>query len=130
MKKLAIILLGILVLGTSACRKVTQEYYTIPNKTIFAKINSWTTNDGGRTYSATVDMPEINETAYDLDGILVYGTFEDGEDEPIPQVYNGFAYNFAVGVGYIVIKVQSVDLTPFPPPPALPIKMVLLPSEE
>lgn len=131
MKKLAIVLLGILVLGTSSCRKVTEEYYTIPNKTIYDVVqeNEWITNDGGVTYSFSIPLAEINQNVYDLDGILVYGTFVDGEDEPIPNVFEGISYTYAVRVGAIIIKVQSTDLGEINRPGALPVKIVLIPSE-
>ena len=129
MKKF-IIILSVIAIVTTSCKKVTEQYYTTPNKTIFASINSWSTADGGFTYTATVNMPEINAAAYDLDATLVYGTFEDGEDEPIPQVFNGIAYNYAVRVGSITIKVQSSDYTKINPPSALPIKIVLIASQE
>lgn len=133
MKKLMIIIGGIIILSTSACRKVTEEYYTyVPNKTVFKNItaNQWVSSDNNATYTATISVPEINAVAYDLDATLVYGTFVDGEDEPIPQVFNGVSYHYVVRTGSITIKVQSSDFKPLSTRPgALPIKIVLIASE-
>ncbi len=132
MKQLIILFAGVILLGTTACRKVTENYYTTPNKTIYDVIeaNEWRTDDGGKTYYFSIPMPEINQVAYDLDGTLVYGSFVDGEDEPIPSVYGGYTYTYVVKVGQIIVKVQSTDLTVIPVPPMLPVKIVLIASEE
>lgn len=132
MKKLMILFAGVILIGTSACRKVTENYYTTPNKTIYDIIQEeeWRTDDGGETYYFSIPMPEINQAAYDLDGTLVYGSFVDGEDEPIPSVYGGYTYTYVVKVGQIIIKVQSTQLGVIPSPPTLPIKVVLIASEE
>lgn len=132
MKQLIILFAGVILLGTTACRKVTENYYTTPNRTIYDVIdaNEWISDDGGETYYFSIPMPEINQAAYDLDGTLVYGTFVDGEDEPIPSVYGGLTYTYVVKVGAIIVKVQSTELGVIDPPPGLPIKIVLIPSEE
>lgn len=132
MKQLIILFAGVILLGTTACRKVTENYYTTPNKTIYDVIqeDEWRTDDGGKTFYFSVPMPEINQAAYDLDGTLVYGTFVDGEDEPIPSVYGGLTYTYVVKVGAIIIKVQSTELGVINRPPGLPVKVVLIASEE
>lgn len=132
MKQLIILFAGMILLGTTACRKVTENYYTTPNKTIYDVIeaNEWTTLDGGVTYTASIAMPEINQTVYDLDGTLVYGTFVDGEDEPIPNVFEGISYTYAVKVGAIIIKVQGTNVGVIGRPGALPVKVVLIESAE
>lgn len=143
MKKLSILILGFMILGVSACRKVTNEYYTTPNQTIYVNVSAsdWvksTNNNGDETYSA--DIPFTNTDLYQngFDGVLVYLSFDGNANntnntyEPIPQTYEGLAYSYFVTQQKITIQIQnSTGTGTFTNAPgAVKAKIVMIPSEE
>lgn len=134
MKKLSILILGLMILGVSACRKVTNEYYTTPNQTIYDTLNPdrWTTSDGGVTYSATISFIDTDVYQNDLDGVFAYLMFENNTYDPIPQTYDGFSYSYKVTNQEIVLRIQnsSGSGTIFPPDTPLKAKIVMVVSEE
>ena len=77
-----------------------------------------------------LEKMDFQAVLFDLDGTLVYGTFVDGEDEPIPNVFEGISYTYAVKVGAIIIKVQGTNVGVIGRPGALPIQVVLIESAE
>lgn len=133
MKKLSLFIIGLMILGVSACRKVTNEYYTTPNQTIYETLaaNRWTTNDGGVTYSATIDFVDGDIYQNNFDGIFVFLKFENDTYEPIPQTFEGFSYSYKVTNQRITIRVQdSGGTATFNAPGAVEAKIVMIPSEE
>ena len=140
MKKFSILILGLMILGVSACRKVTNEYYTTPNQTIYETLDAsrWTTNDGGITYSASIDFLNSDIYQNDFDGVLVYIDFANNSNdlnstyEPIPQTYDGFSYSYIVTQQRITIQIQnsSGGGTINPPSAATKVKVVMIPSAQ
>ncbi len=133
MKKLAILILGIMVLGVSACRKVTEQYYTTPNQTVFYDLNasSWSTTNGGRTYSANLSFFQGDIYQNEFDGILVYISFGDNVYEPVPQTYDGIAYGYTVNNQKITLEIQNSDGTgTITPPGSIRAKVVFIPSQK
>lgn len=126
--KRPILLFALFVLVLSAGCKKEQ---IVPNRTILTTLNSgnWIKLDGGRSYSASINMPEINNYFNDYGGILVYVSFETGTYEQIPQVYNGVSYSYLTRSGQIVIEIQSSDgLAVVTPPGSVKVKIVLIES--
>lgn len=142
MKKFSILILGLMILGVSACRKVTNEYYTTPNQTIYTTLtaDSWvrsTNNNGDETYSADVKFYDTDIYQNGFDGVLVYLSFDgktndvDNTFEPIPQTYDGFAYSYIVTQQKITIQVQnSTGIGGFGAPGAVKVKIVMIPSDK
>ncbi len=142
MKKISILIIGLMILGVSACRKVTNEYYTTPNQTIFTTVaaNSWvkSTNGADETYSA--DIPFANTDIYQngFDGVLVYLSYDGGTDntnstwEPISQTYEGLSYRYVVTQQKITIQVQPSSGTGAftNPPGSVRAKVVMILSEQ
>jgi hypothetical protein len=127
MKK-PILLFALFVLVLSAGCKKEQ---IVPNRTILTTLNSgnWIKLDGGRSYSASINMPEIDNYFNDYGGVLVYVSFETGTYEQIPQVYNGVSYSYLTRSGQIVIEIQSSDgLAVVTPPGSVKVKIVLIES--
>ena len=127
MKK-PILLFALFVLVLSAGCKKEQ---IVPNRTILTTLNSgnWIKLDGGRSYSASINMPEIDNYFNDHGGVLVYVSFETGTYEQIPQVYNGVSYSYLTRSGQIVIEIQSSDgLAVVTPPGSVKVKIVLIES--
>lgn len=134
MKKLSVLILGLMILGVSACRKVTNEYYTIPNQTVYENLepNGWTTTDGGITYSATINFLNTDIYQNDFDGVLVYLSFGGNIFEPIPQTYDGFSYSYTVTQERITIQIQNSSGSGIinPPSSTIEAKIIMIPSEE
>lgn len=118
--------MSIFLLG-SGCKKE----YIVPNRTIFATLNpgNWTKLNGGRSYTASINMPEIDKNFNDYGGVLVYISFDSGIYEQIPQVYNGVSYSYLTRSGQIVLEIQSSDgIGTVTPPGSVKVKIVLIQS--
>jgi len=125
-KTILLLVLFVLVMG-SACKKEQ----IVPNRTILTTLNpgSWIKLNGGKSYTASIDMPEIDNYFNDYGGVLVYVSFETGTYEQIPQVYNGVSYSYVTRSGQIVIEIQSSDgQAIISPPGSLKVKIVLIES--
>ncbi len=127
MKRSLIFMCLSLVLVAAGCKKEM----VVPNRTIITTLNSgsWVQNDGGRTYTAAIDMPEIDNYFNDHGGVLVYISFDNGTYEQVPQVYNGVSYSYITRSGQIVMEIQSSDgLGTVTPPGTVKVKIVLIDS--
>ncbi|MEJ7780017.1 MAG: hypothetical protein WKF68_10535 [Daejeonella sp.] len=116
-----------LILFAAGCKKET----IVPNRTIIITLNTgrWIQVNGGRTYTASIDMPEIDNYFNDHGGVLVYISFENGTYEQVPQVYNGVSYSYVTRSGQIVMEIQSSDGTgTVTPPGTVRVKIVLIES--
>ncbi len=129
MKRILSIIGCVIVLAASSC---TKKYITPnPNQTIqfTVKSGAWTTADGGKTYSATLDAPEIDSYFNDHGGVLVYFSFTDGVYEQVPEVYQGIAYSYTHNKGSLALYAQSSDgITPIAAPDDTVVKLVLIES--
>jgi len=129
MKKIHLLLLMLpLVTLLSSCEK---KEYIVPNRTIITELRpgNWITSDNGRTYSAAIDMPEIDNYFNERGGVLLYVSFGSQTYEQLPQVYNGVAYSYSTQPGQIVIDIQSSDgIEVINPPGSMTIKIVLIES--
>lgn len=127
MKKPIILFALLLLVFSSGCKKEQ----IVPNRTIHTTLNAgnWIKLDGGRSYTASISMPEIDNYFNDYGGVLVYVSFESGSYEQIPQVYNGVAYSYLTRSGQIVIEIQSSDgIGTISPPGSVKLKIVLIES--
>ena len=103
----------------------------MPNRTIITTLNSvnWVQNSGGRTYTATINMPEIDNYFNDHGAVLVYISFENGTYEQVPQVYNGVSCSYITRTGQIILEIQSSSgLGTVTPPGTVKVKIVLIKS--
>lgn len=103
----------------------------MPNRTIITTLSSgsWVQSNGGRTYTAAIDMPEIDNYFNDHGGVLVYISFDSGTYEQVPQVYNGVSYSYITRTGQIVLEIQSSDgIGTVTPPGTVKVKIVLIDS--
>jgi hypothetical protein len=124
-KLLSILCVSIIALTAASCKKET--IVTPGALPIFAKANNWASTDGGKTYSADVSVPEIDDY-YDRNGaVLVYNDLGNGEYEALPSVYGGITYRFTYTGGHVYLDAQNSDgnsVTPLPP--TLNLKIVLV----
>ncbi len=118
-----------LLIFSAGCKKEM----IVPNRTIITTLNSgnWTQSNGGRTYTAAIDMPEIDNYFNENGGVLLYISFDNGGTyEAVPQVYNGVSYSYLTRPGQIVIEIQSSDgVGTVTPPGTVRVKIVLIESE-
>ncbi len=127
MKRSLIFICLSLIVFAAGCKKES----IVPNRTIITTLNSgsWIPVNGGRTYTASIDMPEIDNYFNDHGAVLVYISFENGTYEQIPQVYNGVSYSYVTRTGQIVIEIQSSDgIGTVTPPGTVRVKIVLIES--
>jgi len=125
-KSLFLFAMSIMLLG-AGCKKE----YIVPNRTIFATLSpgNWIKLDGGRSYTASISMPEISNNFNEYGAVLVYISFENGVYEQIPQVYNGVSYSYVSRSGKIVLEIQSSDgLGTVTPPGSVKVKIILIES--
>jgi hypothetical protein len=121
-KSVFLFAMSIMLLG-AGCKKE----YIVPNRTIFATLNpgNWIKLDGGRSYTASINMPEIDNNFNDYGGVLVYISFDNGTYE----VYNGVSYSYLTRSGQIVLEIQSSDgIGTVTPPGSVKVKIVLIES--
>ncbi len=133
MKKLLFLFLGVSILGVSACRKVTEQYYTTPNQTVYYTIaaSSWTTGDGGKTFTADLSFKSGDIYQNDFDGVLVYVSFGNSIYEPVPQTYDGISYSYDVDNSLVRLRIQNSDGGgTINPPGVISAKLVLIPSQQ
>ncbi len=135
MKKILLLIAGIGILGISSCKKeVIENYYTVPNKTIYADrvTSDWTAYDGGKTYTATIPLFDSDNYYNEYDGILVFASYDNGSTyEQIPTTYQGISYSYAVTNSQVIIDIQTPNFdVAVTPPGSVKFKVVLIPSEE
>lgn len=127
MKRSLIFICLSLIIFIAGCKKEM----IVPNRTIITTLNSvnWVQNSGGRTYTATINMPEIDNYFNDHGAVLVYISFENGTYEQVPQVYNGVSYSYITRTGQIILEIQSSSgLGTVTPPGTVKVKIVLIKS--
>jgi len=132
MKKLTILMLCIATLGLASCKKDTIVQ---PNNAILTVVkdistNAWVLSNDGKTFSADISIPEIDQYHVDNEGTLVYISYNSGASYiALPFVYNVDAYSFEVYKGGVSIDVQSSDYqatTPIKPSSTVRVKIVLV----
>ena len=127
MKRSLIFICLSLITSIAGCKKEM----VVPNRTIITTLNSgnWLQNTGGRTYTAAINMPEIDNYFNDHGAVLVYISFENGTYEQVPQVYNGVSYSYITRTGQIILEIQSSSgLGTVTPPGTVKVKIVLINS--
>lgn len=107
----------------------------IPNRTILTTVRSgdWKLNpdNDNKSYSVTLDMPEIDGNVNQTHGILVSVSADGTGFEAIPDVYNGFAFSYTHQPGSLTIETQSVEGTAGAPPGGdITVKIVIVVSQE
>jgi hypothetical protein len=129
MKKILSIVCAVVLFTASSC---TKQYITPnPNQTILINVASstWTTTDGGKTYSSVINTPEIDSYFNDHGGVLVYFSFTNGVYEQIPEVYQGVSFSYTHNQGSLALYAQSSDgVTPTTAPSDMTVKLVLINS--
>src|SRR5471030_665142 len=109
MKKILSIVCVIVAFAASSC---TKQYITPnPNQTTLVNVASttWTTTDGGKTYVAVINSPEIDNYFNNHGGVLVYFSFTNGVYEQVPEVYQGVSFSYTYNQGSLALYAQASD---------------------
>lgn len=127
MKKLSLLLI-LAVTALSACRKeVTQVQ---PKQAVSVQwdiqTNDWQSDDGGLSYHASIDIPELTDAIFDHGAVLVYLSFDDGIYEALPEVFNGIAYGAIHSAGGLTVDMSAVDGSGISAPSGLIYAKVIL----
>ncbi|HRN55473.1 MAG TPA: hypothetical protein PLL71_03430 [Agriterribacter sp.] len=78
---------------------------------------SWTTTNSGLSYSAELNVPELDNVIYQNGAVLVYLSFSGTSYyEALPQVFDGITYGAIHGNGYISIDISALSGNPIDPP--------------
>jgi hypothetical protein len=129
MKKNFLLLILPLALLIGGCQK---NEYVVPNKTILTTVSpgKWISSNGGRSYSANINMPEIDDYFNEHSGVLVYVSFGSVDYEAIPQVFEGISFRYITRPGVLVVTIESSDGLDNIDPPLDPmdVKVVLIES--
>jgi hypothetical protein len=129
MKKILTLISCIVLIAATSC---TKQYITPnPNQTILFTVpsSSWSTTDGGKTYSSVINAPEIDTYFNDHGGVLVYFSFTNGVYEQIPETYQGVSFSYTHNPGSIALYSQASDgISTILPPADMTLKLVLIPS--
>lgn len=104
----------------SSCKKEVTEVKQV-NQAFSAVYNispgSWVTNDGGLSYTAQLDVPEIDNTLYQNGAVLVYLSFSGTSYyEALPEVFDGITYGAIHSPGYVGIDISALSGDPITPP--------------
>ena len=90
--------------------------------------SNWTTSNNGLSYTAQLQIPELDNVIYQSGGVLVYLSF-DGTDyyEALPEVFDGITYGAIHSNGYVGIDISAVNgVLIDPPTQSISAKVVII----
>lgn len=112
MKKFLILLAPAFLLLSSCKKEVTKveqvdqafsAVYTI-------QPGDWTTDNDGVSYTAQLNVPEVDDALYQNGAVLVYLSFSGTNYyEAIPEVFDGIAYGAIHSNGYVGVDISAVS---------------------
>lgn len=102
----------------SSCKKeVTEQVNQAFSAVYDIAPGDWTTSNGGLSYSAELDIPELDNIIYQDGAVLVYFSFSGTSYyEALPQVFDGITYGAIHGNGYVSIDMSALSGNPINPP--------------
>lgn len=102
----------------SSCKKeVTEQVNQAFSAVYDIAPGDWTTSNGGLSYSAELDIPELDNIIYQDGAVLVYLSFSGTSYyEALPQVFDGITYGAIHGNGYVSIDMSALSGNPINPP--------------
>ncbi len=120
MKKFAFLLVAVAALtALASCKKeVTRVERLDQAYGIVVDImpEDWITDDDGLSYRTSFDVPELDDNIFDHGAVIVYLSFQDGQYEALPEVYDGISYGALHGTGAITVDLHAVDGSKISPP--------------
>ena len=78
---------------------------------------SWTTTNNGISYTAQLNIPELDNVIYQNGAVLVYLSFSGTNYyEALPEVFDGIAYGAIHSNGYVSIDISALSGNAIDPP--------------
>lgn len=119
MKKIILLSATSLMIFTS-CKKEVTEVQQV-NQAFSAVYNikptDWTTANNGLIYTASLPIPEIDNSIYTGGGVLVYISFDNTDYyEALPEVFDGITYGAIHSNGYVSIDISALSGNVIDPP--------------
>ncbi|MEO8721682.1 MAG: hypothetical protein ABI297_06725 [Ginsengibacter sp.] len=88
----------------------------------------WTTTNNGASYTAQLNIPELDNVIYQNGAVLVYLSFSGTSYyEALPEVFDGFVYGVIHSPGHVGIDISSLTGESIDPPAqTISAKVVLI----
>lgn len=130
MKKLLILIVPFLFIFSSCTKEITkvQQVDQAFSAVYTIQPGGWTTDNNGLSYTAQIEIPELDNTVYQNGAVLVYISFTGTSYyEALPEVFDGLAYGAIHSNGYVGIDISSLSGDPInPPAQTISAKVVLI----
>jgi hypothetical protein len=116
MKKLFLLsALSILIL--SSCKKEVKQVDQAFSAVYDIAPGDWATSNGGKSYTAELDVPELDNIIYSDGAVLVYISFSGTTYyEALPQAFDGLTYGVIHSNGYVGIDISAITGELIDPP--------------
>ena len=134
MKKILTILGCIVLFAASSC---TKQYVSpaTTNQTLYADLKStdwtlYTDNNGVKSYSAPIDISQLDQNFAQIGGIIVAISYDGGSTyEQLPEVYANVSYSYTYNAGNLTLFAQSANgATAVQPTLPIKVKIILVDS--
>ncbi len=95
----------------SSCRKdVTQQVNQAFSAVYTITPSNWSTNNNGQSFTAQLNIPEIDNNIYQNGAVLVYISFAGTNYyEALPEVFDGITYGAIHSPGYVSIDISAIS---------------------
>ncbi|MEO6905551.1 MAG: hypothetical protein ABI148_04275 [Ginsengibacter sp.] len=89
---------------------------------------SWATTNNGLSYTAQLNIPELDNVIYQNGAVLVYLSFSGTNYyEALPEVFDGVAYGAIHSSGYVSVDISAISGDAVnPPSQTISAKVVLI----
>lgn len=132
MKKILLLILTVPAFAfLSSCKKEVTKVEQVDQafSAIFTiQPTDWSTDNNGLSYTAELNIPELDNVIYENGAVLVYLSFTGTSYyEALPEVFDGITYGAIHSPGYVGIDISSVsgDLLN-PPGQTISAKVILI----
>lgn len=124
------VLLSVICMTNLSCKKeVTQVVNQVFSATYTIKPTDWVAaTNQDLSYSVNLSVPEIDNIILQSGGVLVYLSFDNGNNfEAIPEEFGGISYGAVHSLGSVSLDFHAVDgVSPVSPPTANVLAKVVL----
>jgi hypothetical protein len=115
----------------SSCKKEVTEVQKVDQA--FSAVydiapSAWTTTNNGLSYTAQLNIPELDDIIYQNGAVLVYLSFPGTNYyEALPEVFDGITYGAIHSSGYVGIDISALSGDVInPPSQTISAKVVLI----
>lgn len=128
MKKLILFSALSLLIFSSCKKETTQQVKQVFSAVYTIAPSNWSTSNNGQSFTAQLNIPEIDNNIYQNGAILVYISFSGTNYyEALPEVFDGISYGAIHSPGYVGIDISSVSGDPVSAPTqSISAKVILI----